>query len=117
MEAAEPRKLTLDTLADGVMNELFESAMDRVIASIDDPNTDPEKKRMITFEVAVVGDSKRQSLTIQVTHNVKLPKPYPAKAQARMGYHQGVLICVPAFEQTELFPQPAGRPQPVAAAQ
>lgn len=117
MEAREPRKLTLDNLAGGVMAELFDQAMDRVIASIDDANTDPEKKRVISFEIAVVGDAKRESLTIQVTHNVKIPKPYPAKAQARMGYHEGVLICVPAFEQTELFPNPTGRPQPVAAAQ
>ena len=112
-EQLEPRRLTLENLAGGVMEELFQTAIDRVIASIDDQNTDPEKKRVITFTVAVVGDAKREALTIGVQCDVKLPKSYPAKAQARMGMHKGQLICVPAFEQGELFNDPVGRPRPI----
>jgi hypothetical protein len=64
--------ISLDRLAGGALLERFNLRMNQVGRNIMDPNTDPEKKRVITIKIVFIPDKSRQSMKTSVYTDVKL---------------------------------------------
>lgn len=109
----EPREITLTSFMEGAAEQLFQEALAKVYASIDDPNTEPKATRRIALVFDVSCDSDRRSGSIEVECTTKIPGPRAIETAIIFGRHQGRFTAVEPFRQEDLFPQPAGRPQPV----
>ena len=107
---ALPNALTLSTLCNGALEELFQRALDSVLLNIDDPNTEAKAKRGIGLQVSFEVDDDRKSARIKVNATVKLAGTRPVGTQVRFGFHAGTLAAVEALPQESLFPAPEARP-------
>jgi hypothetical protein len=73
-------EVTLETVSDGAAVELFQRELQRVLENIQDPNTNPEKKRRIRLDVAFHPDESRSEGRVTVKASSKLA---PSEAQER----------------------------------
>lgn len=58
----EQEKLTIGNLAKGVVNEQFETELEKVLNNILDPNTDQSKTRKITITLEIKPSNSRRNL-------------------------------------------------------
>ena len=76
MEKSEVEKTfsrtTLETIANGAVREQFADALLKVLANVDDINTEPKQKRKITIEIEFQPDGSRQSMETSVRVKTKL---------------------------------------------
>lgn len=108
----EPKRLTLATLAEGALEELFQEALREVLKNLDDPNTDYKPVRKINFELGFQVDEKRQLGDVTIKTSKKLAGVKAVTTNIVIGRHQGVLMAVPGSTQNDLFSDP--NPRPVA---
>lgn len=73
-------EVTLETVNDGAAVELFQRELERVLENIQDPNTDPEKKRRIRLDVEFKPDESRSEGRVTVSAKSKLA---PSETEAR----------------------------------
>lgn len=66
MQQQEFKRVTLDTIGNGVASELFQRELDQVLKNIDDINTSPEDVRKIVLEVAIKPTETREMCMVQV---------------------------------------------------
>lgn len=59
--------MTLSTIAGGALEELFGAELTRVLANIQDVNTDPKAKRVITFRLEFAPAEDREMTDIKVS--------------------------------------------------
>ena len=108
-----PNTMTLATVGDGALEELFQAALARVLANIDDPNTAAKAKRSITLSLSFEVDENRRSSTVRLNVGTKLAGTVPHTTHVHIGQHDGALAAVEAMPQAEMFPQPHGVPREV----
>lgn len=108
-----PQTMTLATVGEGALEELFQNALARVLANIDDPNTAAKAKRSLTLTLAFEVDENRRSSTVRLHVGTKLAGSVPHTVHVRIGQHEGELAAVEAMPQSEMFPQPHGVPRAV----
>lgn len=98
--------LTLDSIGGGALRELFETELARVLANINDPNTDEKTKR--TIAIAVTFKPKdRDVADVELTCSSKLAPIAKVSTQVFMGRQGGKLIAVESDpRQSNLFDQP-----------
>ena len=76
MEKSEVEKTfsrtTLATIASGAVEEQFNDALLKVLANVDDINTEAKAKRRITIDIEFSPDGSRQSLETSVRVKAKL---------------------------------------------
>jgi hypothetical protein len=58
--------VTLYTLANGAAAELFEAELQKIVANILDPNTDPDAVREINLRVKIKPDNERRAGAVSV---------------------------------------------------
>lgn len=83
----QPANLTLASLGGGAAEEMFGEALQRVLASVDDPNQPSKKARVLTLTITMtplVDDRTVAKTDIQV--DVKLPKRHGHKATMYLAY-------------------------------
>lgn len=83
--------LSLLNIDGGSVPEVFDAELQKVLANIADPNTNPKAKRQIVLKVTVAADDGLEQLGYVVECQSKLA---PVKASARAAHlvrHQGVL--------------------------
>ena len=68
----DDRFVTLANLAGGAIPELFDREWKKVIANVQDPNTDPEQKRELTIKVVLEPNTKRELADVHVGISSKL---------------------------------------------
>jgi hypothetical protein len=86
--------VTLYTLANGAAAELFEAELQKIIANILDPNTDPIAVREIDLRVKIKPDNERRAGAVSVQ---VISKTGPTKGVGTMfwfGKKQGQFIAV-----------------------
>lgn len=110
----EPRKITLESIAAGAAEELFEAAFAEALANIDDPNTDWKAKRRVTLNFTLACDEQRRTVTVEVDCGTKLAGIRSVGTTVFLGRHEGQLVGREALSQEELFPKPQGRPAAVS---
>lgn len=99
------KRSTLETIAGGVVPELFQDALCRVLANIDDLNCDAKAKRGLTVEMTFEPDASRQALNIKVSVKTKLAAPKKAESTVFLvrDQHGAVFAVESNPNQPELF--------------
>ena len=72
-------QLTLENLGDGIVYEKFKFELEKIMANIDDPNTDPEKLRKIEFIIKFKPASDRGLIKIEVQSKATLAPDSPSE--------------------------------------
>lgn len=86
--------VSLETIGRGALSELFAAELDRVLANIADPNTDPEQKRQITLTVTFKPGRDRDKADVEMKCGSKLAGIVTVSTQLFMGRQRGKLIAV-----------------------
>lgn len=108
--------VTLDTIGQGALVELFDAELARVLDNIQDPNTDAKMKRTITVKVTFAPNENRDVTDVNLTCGSKLAGIKTVSTRLFVGKSKGKLIAVENDpRQTTLFDQQA-RPVPIPGA-
>jgi hypothetical protein len=106
-------EVTLMTIARGAVPELFQEEFTRLLANIDDPNTDAEAARKITIEMIFKPSENRDSAAVRVLVKSKLPGFRPAGASIWISKKGGGIVALQANpDQGELNLVKPERTQP-----
>src|SRR5262245_66521770 len=105
------RKLTLDGFKDGAAVQLFDSALEKVLDSIDDPNTPTKAKRRITMTFDFATDEERRLGRVLLSVDTKTPGARSIETGIFLGRDKGVLVAVESPRQDEMFPDPERKPR------
>ena len=99
--------VTLESLGHGALGELFALELAKVLANIEDPNTDSEAKRAITVLVTVKPNKDRDALAVNVRVGSKLAPVASIETRLFMGRRNGKLLAVEDdARQPKLFDEP-----------
>ena len=105
--------VTLGTIAGGALEELFGAELTKVLANIQDVNTDPKAKRSIGIKLEFAPSEDREMTEVKVTCNAKLAGLLTVKTRAFLGRQNGRLVAVEHDpKQSKLFDD--GRPKVTA---
>lgn len=88
----ELKQVTLEEIGGGVVPELFDHELGRVLANIDDPNTDASKPREIVVKVRFAPSADRESASVVVAVASKLVGVKPAVTSVFIGREGGRLV-------------------------
>ena len=98
--------LTIESLAGGGAVELFHRELDRVLANIQDPNTEAKEVRAVILQLRIKPTQDRESGVVSVQCRSKLAPPQPLVNQVFMGRRDGKLVAVTHDpKQSTLFDQ------------
>jgi len=101
--------VTLETIGGGVLAELFERELGRILANIVDPNTPAEQKRSMTLKLTFTPGVKRDAADVAITVEAKLAAVRKVDAMLFLGRVQGRLVAVENDpRQSSLFDAPPG---------
>lgn len=104
--------VTLNTIGGGVLTELFDAELARILSNITDPNTDTTSKRVMTIQVKFKPNRDRDIADVELTCSAKLAGIQTVSTQLFMGRHKGKLIAVENDpRQSNLF----DKERPIAA--
>lgn len=87
----EPESITLATICDGGVPEVFERELREVIANITDPNTDPEAVRSLTIKFVFRPYEDRSGSHVAFTCKPSLQPVQMRKSQMFLSRHSGQL--------------------------
>ncbi len=108
-----PQEVTLDTIGNGALLELFQAELARVLANITDPNTDDVAKRVISIQVKFKPNRERDVAEIDLSCNSKLAGIRSVSSQVFLGRQGGRLVAVESNpKQPGFFDEPK---RPLAA--
>lgn len=93
--------LTLENVCNQGAEQVFQHELEKVIESIQDPNTDAKEKRKLTLEFIFHPNSDRTGAQIELIPSTKLPKMNAVPGN--MFLENGNPTCV-IDEQPEMFP-------------
>ena len=79
------RVVKLDTMRGGAALERFNVELDRVIANVLDPNTDPKAKRSVTLKVSIKPTEDREQGVVSIDCQSKLAGMKPVAGQFFFG--------------------------------
>lgn len=78
---AKTSEVTLETVADGRLEERFQQAMDEVLENIQDPTKKTDTMRKITIELKMTPtDELRERVATQLNVKTKLAPPKPVES-------------------------------------
>lgn len=103
--------VTISTIGNGVLHELFDRELERVVADILDLNSEAEAKRTITIKVSIFPDENRGFGSVDLEVSSTLGKPKPAGSLMYFGRKNGQIIAVENTpQQSEMFDKLGPRP-------
>ena len=100
------RRITLEEIADGAAEELFQDALAEVLRNIQDPNTDWRGKRSISLQFQFIADEKRQVGSILVSSAKKLSPLKGVLTGVYYGEEEGRPVALEQPHQTDMFKRP-----------
>lgn len=96
--------VTLATIGNGALLELFDAELARILSNITDPNTDSKTKRVMTITVTFQPNRERDVAHVELACVSKIAGIVSVATQLFVGKHQGKLIAVEHDpRQTSLF--------------
>jgi hypothetical protein len=103
--------VTIFTLGNGVLGELFDRELERVVSDILDLNSEAEAKRTITVKVTIAPDKNRGFGVALIEVSSALGKPKPAGTTMYFGRKNGKIVAVENIpQQGEMFDKLGPRP-------
>lgn len=110
-------RLTLDTLANGAVPELFKQELDRVLANILDPNTPADAKRSIRIDITIEPNDDRTAARHFVEVSSKVAAFKGAAGVMFVGRRRGEPVAVVSnLQQTQLKWDAESAPRPLPSA-
>lgn len=106
-----PNPIGLSTIAEGAVEEVWQAEVERVLANIDDQNTDWKAKRTITLVFEFVPDEERRIAALGIRASSKLAGIKGRATLVYLGRQGGKLIAVEAAHQEDLFAAAPRRPE------
>jgi len=104
--------VTLETIGEGKLPDLFAAELARVLENITDPNTDNKSKRTITIAVSFKPNRDGDAAAVEVKCGSKLAGIMTIESKVFIGMQQGKLVAVENDPRQGTFDLP--KPQPVA---
>jgi hypothetical protein len=96
--------VTIVTIGNGVLLELFDRELERVVSDILDLNSEAEAARSITIKVTIAPDKNRGFGMAKIECSSSLGKPKPAGSTMYFGRKNGKIIAVEnSPQQSEMF--------------
>jgi hypothetical protein len=96
--------VTLFTLGDGVLNELFDRELERVVSDVLDLNSKASVVRTINIKIAIKPDENRNFGMVGISVKSSLGEPKPVGTQIFFGKKNGKVIAVENVpQQSEMF--------------
>jgi hypothetical protein len=96
--------VTIYTIGNGVLGELFDRELERVVSDILDLNSVATEVRSISIKVAIKPDENRNFGMVGITVQSSLGKPKPVGTQMFFGRKNGKIIAVENMpKQEEMF--------------
>jgi len=74
------QRTTIANIANGALAEQFQDALLKVLANVDDPNTETKAKRKITIELDLTPDATGRALQVAISVKTKLAAPKEAES-------------------------------------
>jgi hypothetical protein len=110
--------LTLNNLAEGAAEELFQHELSRVLENILDPNTEPEAKRQITLKVTFAPkegkDGERETSDVSLEVSSKLAAIRGVGSGLYLGRRSGKAVAVEATaKQVKMEWEEESKPTPL----
>lgn len=103
--------VTIYTIGNGVLGELFDRELERVVADILDLNSEADAARSITIKVAIKPDENRNFGQVGISVASSLGKPKPVGSTMWFGRKNGKIIAVENQpSQAEMFDKLGPRP-------
>lgn len=103
-----PRELTLAGIHDGAALELWQNALEHVVANMTDPNTSHRDKRRIRLDFEFTSNEDRNVGDVRIVCSTKLAGHKGVDSVVFLGRHEGRTIAVEQPRQENLFPAPGG---------
>lgn len=94
MSPALTQEVSLETIGNGALPELFGHEWNKLLANAQDPNTDPEETREITIKVKVKPNKNRDEAQTRVSISSKLASFSPVQQRVFMGEKNGAPVAV-----------------------
>lgn len=99
----EFKGVTLDQIGGGVVPELFEHELARILENIGDPNTIAKKPRKLVFEIVFSPTEDRESCSVKVSARSTVVGVQPVSCSLFLGRENGRMVaCVRDRKQGEL---------------
>lgn len=100
----ELQKLTLDNVANGAANEIFEKEVDDLLKNIADPNTKTTQARKITLEFTFKPAPGMEYMVVEVASKSKFAPIQPVESSCHLIQRDGRLEAMsPQMLQPSLF--------------
>lgn len=94
-------EVTLETLGNGLVGELFAHELAKVLENIDDSNTDPEATRKVTIDVIFKPAKSREAASVIVAVKSKLAGVEPAETLVHLSRERNRLVALAADPNQE----------------
>lgn len=110
----EMTSVGLGTLGSGAAAEMFDDELQKVLANIEDPNTDPEAVRVIVFKVEIRPTPDRATSAVSIACTSKLASVRKAATTLFLGRQAGRRVALEHDpHQLQLDFDAASRPVPI----
>ncbi len=114
---ADLATINIGNVCDGAALESFDTALQKVLANINDPNTSATKTRTITLTISITPKEDRTQLNTKFSCTTSVAAPIPSESRMFVAKDKdGNLYCVDKDpRQAVLFtpPKPREVPQPI----
>lgn len=112
----EQSAVSLQTICDGGVPEVFERELREVLTNIADPNTQPDKTRTITLKFTFKPSEDRQLMVVDFICRASLQPVKIRKSQLFLSRHTGFLKAYASDQrQAALFGPEAEPSAPISA--
>ena len=97
----EPKEISLSTICEGAVPEVFARELKEVLANMADPNTDPERARGLTIKFTFKPLSDRSGAQVSFTCKPTLQPVEVAKSPVFLSRHTGQLKAYSVNQQQQ----------------
>ena len=81
--------LTLLNIGEGIVEELYEDGLDKILFNIADEDTNKKKPRKLVIEFSFEADDESEELDIHISSRLTLAPKKGRRARAYMGFRGG----------------------------
>lgn len=78
--------LMLSTLADGAVELRFQEELEKLLANVDDPNTDAEKRRDLVVKLSFAPSKSRREIEVSIEVSSKLAPHAPVETTTWLAF-------------------------------
>ena len=111
-------RVTLDTVCNGAAPEIFAHQFSKLLANIEDPNTEPESKRVVIMKFTFKPSKGRDEASCKIEAKVNLAGMEPTTGHIFIGREEdgGPMVAVTQDVKQEVLPLEDPQVTPISKA-